>query len=167
MQSAYHNCPTINGVMQAPGRRFEARDVARHSDEAMAELSMDIAAAYPAEAKVKSWRRTHRLNRGDAPSVEIIDRYALDGPGRQISLSLMTPCKVAVAAPGRLALTGEGDTRPRATIEFDAAKLMPSVETIPTGDARLKSVWGEHVYRILLQQDDLPETGEYRVRIGR
>ncbi len=27
MQSAYHNLPTVNGVMQGAGRQFEARDV--------------------------------------------------------------------------------------------------------------------------------------------
>jgi hypothetical protein len=165
MQSAYHNCPTINGVMQSPGRRFEAREVTRRGDDGVAELSMEIAAAYPAEAKVKSWRRTHRLNRGGEHSVEIIDRYALDGPGKQITLSLMTPCKVTVAGPGKLSLAGESG--PRATIEFDAVKLTPAVETVPTEDGRLESVWGKQVHRILLRQDEPPDTGEYRVRISR
>ncbi|MBL7698852.1 MAG: heparinase II/III family protein, partial [Chitinophagaceae bacterium] len=27
MQSAFHNCPTINGVMQSPGREFAAKDL--------------------------------------------------------------------------------------------------------------------------------------------
>ena len=170
MQSAYHNCPTINGVQQAAGRRYAARDVSRRADDAVAELSMDIAAAYPAEAKVKSWRRTHRLNRRGAPSVEVLDDYALDGPGKQITLSLMTPCEVTVAAPGRLTLFGGGgggDAAPRAAIEFDPAKLTPQIETIPTDDARLRSVWGERVHRILLRQDDPPATGQYRVKVTR
>ena len=50
MQSAYHNLPTINGVMQKDGREFAARDVRYRADERIAELSMDIAAAYPKEA---------------------------------------------------------------------------------------------------------------------
>jgi len=167
MQSAYHNCPTINGVMQSPGRSFEARHLAWRSDEKLAELSMDIAAAYPAEAKVKTWKRTHRLNRGDAPSIEIIDQYTLDGPGKQIALSLMTSCKPAVTSPGKLTLIGNGDARPHAIIVFDSTRLTPKVEAIPTEDVRLGAVWGQHVYRILLQQDNPPETGEYRVRITR
>jgi len=167
MQSAHHNCPTINGVMQSPGRNFEARNLAWRSEDKLAELSMDIAAAYPADAKVKSWKRTHRLIRGDAPSIEIIDQYALDGPGKRIALSLMTPCKVTVVAPGKLVLTGEGDAQSRAIIEYDATKLDPKIETIPTDDARLEAVWGQRVYRILLQQDNPPETGEYRVKIAR
>ena len=167
MQSGYHNCPTINGIMQGAGRQFESRQVAWRSDDKVAELSMDIAAAYPAEAKVKSWKRMHRLNRGDEPSIQIIDQYVLDGPGKQIALSLMTPCQAAVIAPGKLALTGGGDAQPRAFIEFDATKLQPRIETIPTDDARLEAVWGQCVYRILLQQDNPPEAGEYRVRITR
>jgi hypothetical protein len=169
MQSGYHNCPTVNGVMQSAGRKFEAREVARRAEEDVAELGMEIAAAYPAEAKVKSWRRIHRLNRpgdrGDAHSVEIIDRYALDGPGEQITLSLMTPCKVTPGGRGVLVLAAEGGDGRRGIVEFDAEKLKPVIETVPTEDARLQSVWGDRVYRILLRQERPPETGEYRVTI--
>ena len=167
MQSAYHNCPTINGVMQSAGRNFEARNLAWQSDDRRAELSMDIASAYPAEAKVKTWKRIHRLIRGESSSIEIIDQYTLTGPGKQIALSLMTACKPAVTSPGKLTLTGEGETGPRSFIEFDPAKLTAKIEAIPTDDARLEAVWGQRIYRILLQQDNPPETGEYRVRIGR
>ena len=58
MQSAFHNLPTINGVMQAAGRQYEARDVSFHADDAAAEFSADLAAAYPKEAAVEKWRRT-------------------------------------------------------------------------------------------------------------
>ena len=47
MQSAFHNLPTINGVMQAAGRQYEARDVGFHADDAAAEFTADLAAAYP------------------------------------------------------------------------------------------------------------------------
>ncbi len=33
MQSAFHNLPTINGVMQAAGRQYEARDAAFQADD--------------------------------------------------------------------------------------------------------------------------------------
>ncbi len=38
MQSAFHNLPTINGVMQAAGRQYEARDVTFEASEGSAEL---------------------------------------------------------------------------------------------------------------------------------
>jgi len=63
MQSAFHNLPTINGVMQAAGRQYEARDVSFHSDDAGAEFLADIAAAYPKEAGVQTWKRSIRLDR--------------------------------------------------------------------------------------------------------
>lgn len=165
MQSAYHNCPTINGVTQSAGRAFEARNLAWRSDDTAAELSMDIAAAYPAQAKVKTWQRIHRLKRGATPSIEILDEYVLDGPGQQIALSLMTPCPVSIPAPGKLALAAENQAAPRAILEFDPSKLTARIETIPTDDARLQAVWGTHVRRILLQQENPPQTGQYRLTI--
>ncbi|MCU0644425.1 MAG: heparinase II/III-family protein [bacterium] len=47
MQSAYHNLPTINGVMQKDGREFSARNVNYFADDNFAELKLDIAGAYP------------------------------------------------------------------------------------------------------------------------
>ena len=38
MQSAYHNCPTIDGVMQSAGPQFAATEVSYHADDHAAEL---------------------------------------------------------------------------------------------------------------------------------
>ena len=51
MQSAFHNLPTIDGAMQAPGKEYAARDVAYRATDAAAELSLDIAAAYPEDSR--------------------------------------------------------------------------------------------------------------------
>jgi hypothetical protein len=58
MQLAYHNLPTIGGVMQQDGVGFKATDRKYASDEKRATYSFDIASAYPVEAGVKSWIRT-------------------------------------------------------------------------------------------------------------
>ena len=58
MQSAYHNCPTIDGVMQSPGSQFAATNVSHHADDHAAELHLDLAKAYPPEAHLASWNRT-------------------------------------------------------------------------------------------------------------
>src|SRR5256885_54517 len=55
MQSAYHNLPTINGVMQGAGREFQAKDVSFNETANRVTFSADIAAAYPAEAGVRRW----------------------------------------------------------------------------------------------------------------
>ncbi|HWR49821.1 MAG TPA: heparinase II/III family protein [Bryobacteraceae bacterium] len=159
MQSAYHNLPTINGVMQSAGREFAARGVYHKSDNRAAEFSLEIAGAYPKEAGIESWRRTLRLDRTTG-HVELRDSYALAKSGARIALTLMTPCEVKVAA-GRLALAD------RAVVEFDAGTLRAEVETIKVEDGRLSPVWGQRVYRILLTNENAPAKGEFTLRIAR
>jgi hypothetical protein len=66
MQSAYHNLPTIGGVMEDDGNRFKATDLKYDSNDQRAEFSFDIASAFPPEAGVKSWMRTVTLDRARA-----------------------------------------------------------------------------------------------------
>jgi hypothetical protein len=82
MQSAYHNLPAINGVMQKEGRHYAATDVEYESEEGSAQLKMDIASAYPDEAGVTSWLRTARLNRGK--DVQIVDSFDLKEESQDI-----------------------------------------------------------------------------------
>ncbi len=103
MQSAYHNCPTIDGVMQSAGRQFAASDVRYHADDTAAEFHLNIATAYPAEAHVEHWNRTLRLNR-TKDEIELLDEYALSQAAKNIVLTLMTPCIVSVGGPGELSL---------------------------------------------------------------
>ncbi|MEE2752671.1 MAG: heparinase II/III family protein [Candidatus Latescibacterota bacterium] len=78
MQSAYHNLPTVNGVMQRQGRSFAAKDLVYNTNNSVSEFSLDISSAYPEDANLESWNRTIRLNRGK--NVEIIDKYRTDNP---------------------------------------------------------------------------------------
>src|SRR5438067_13068774 len=63
MQSAYHNLPTIGGVMQKDGAEYRAENVKFVPGKDEVRFSLDIATAYPAEARVKSWERTVVLDR--------------------------------------------------------------------------------------------------------
>ena len=92
MQSAYHNLPTIDGVMQAPGEEFAARDVSCRTEGDLTTLSLDIAGAYPPEANLERWQRTVTLQRQDA--VEVTESYELSQPVEEITLSFLTPCAV-------------------------------------------------------------------------
>jgi hypothetical protein len=157
MQSAYHNCPTVNGVMQSAGRQIHATDVVYRTDDAAAELSLDIAKAYPAEAGIRSWRRSIRLDRA-ANRIEVTDRYALDKSPSSLTLTLMSALQPALA-PGRILIPA------RASIAFDPAALTPKVEEAPTPDPSLKRVWGERVYRIQLAAVAPGREGEFRLRI--
>ena len=105
MQSAYHNLPTIDGVMQSAGRQFAAREVRYEANDDHAQLQLDIAGAYPKQANLKSWVRTIRLNRGK--DIVITESYTLEKPAKEITLSLLTPCKVEVQT-GRPTAAGDG-----------------------------------------------------------
>jgi hypothetical protein len=160
MQSAYHNLPTVNGIQQSAGRRFAARDTRFRSDDAFAEFSADIAAAYPAEAGIARWRRIIRLDRR-AGAVDITDGFALQRAGGKVEMSLMTPREVTRDG-GALVLSGVARIR----IEGPATPAV-KVEEISTMDARLKPVWGDRIYRVLLGWTDLPATADLRCRITR
>jgi hypothetical protein len=153
MQSGYHNLPTVDGVEQLPGVEFAARDVEYHADENAAQLTLDIAGAYPASLGLDHWTRTVRLNRGR--SVEVEDDYALDHPPATLTMSLLTPSHVALDQPGQLTLTPadlpSGRESAAGVIVYDAARFTPSVETVPITDAnRMGKVWGSQIYRIVL-----------------
>jgi hypothetical protein len=165
MQSAYHNLPTIGDVMQSPGRQFAARSVAHEATDDHAALRLDIAGAYPEQANVKAWRRTVRLNRDR--NVEVVEDYTLTKPAGEITLTLMTPCRVKAEKPGRLLLealpAGEPDTSVR--VVYDEAKLQAVLETIPVEDGRLRSVWPAQMTRILLKAEKPALQDTWTVRI--
>jgi hypothetical protein len=155
MQSAYHNLPTVNGIMQGAGRQFEAREVEYHSDEAAAQFRLDIAAAYPVEAGIERWIRTLRLDR-QHNVIEVSDAWTLRGKG-SVAFTLMTPVSVS-------AKTGLLELGRILQVRYDPATLASSIEPIPIADARLKASWGSMVYRILLK-GDVPASGESLLRI--
>ena len=91
MQSAYHNCPTIDGVMQSAGRQFAATAVSYHADDRAAELHLNLAKAYPPPAHLAFWNRTLRLDRA-GNAIEVVDDYRLTQTAKVITVTLMTPC---------------------------------------------------------------------------
>jgi hypothetical protein len=157
MQSAFHNCPSVNGVMQSPGRQFRATEVSHQSSDRASEFSMDIAKAYPPEAGIKSWRRIIRLDRTNS-RVEVADNYALAAAPRDITLTLMTPLRPATA-------DGVVDIPKRARVLFDPRHLSAKVEEIPLTDANLRRVWGPNVYRIQLGAKAPAREGSFSIRI--
>ena len=159
MQSAFHNCPTIGGVMQKPGRQYAASEVTHEADDQAAQLAMNIEHAYPPEAGLKSWRRTVRLDRAQN-QIEIRDRYALDKVTGEIAQTLMTPCHVVVSAPGELTLQPAG-----VKIAFDSQALVAVIEDVPIADGHLRNAWGDKLYRVLLKCANPPLEADWRLRI--
>lgn len=164
MQSGYHNLPTINGVMQKNGRKFAAKDVTYHQTDQTAQFSLDIAGTYPEDAGVTSWQRTIRLNRGKGVAVE--DDYVLDNVTGEMTLTLMTPCEVSVASPGKLTLKGDGEKFGSATLMYDAKKFEAVTESVVLEDRRLSRSWQtEALTRILLKVKSPSKNGQWTVNV--
>lgn len=137
MQSAYHNLPSFGGVMQADGQQFSARDMFVRSDMNEAEISLDIAGAYPAEAEVQSYHRRVRLIRGRHVEIQDDCRGA-----RPVTLCLMT---VLQPTPDQGVIwLGQ-----RAEIRVQSASAI-TVEEIEINDARLRQSWPDRLYRLLV-----------------
>lgn len=135
MQSAFHNLPTFGEVMQSDGAAFTARDMRAEFSPEAADISLDIAAAYPEEAKLRAYRRTVSLRRGHG--VEITDDHDGDLPA---VLSLMTRDEpvirdgsIHVGELGHIKIEGGGDVE---------------IETIEIDDARLNISWPSKIYRL-------------------
>jgi hypothetical protein len=157
MRSSYHNTPTINGVEQAAGRQYAARDAKYQASGAGAELSMEIASAYPEKAGVQSWRRAWRFDRANNV-ITIADQWAFRAQSGGFELNLMTPCEVRRSTAGRIELAG------RARLHFDPG-LAVEVDEIKVEDARLAPVWGNLLRRIRLIHKSAPQRGETTVRV--
>ncbi len=162
MQSAYHNLPTIGGVMQHDGHEFRATQLHHETNDERAIFSFDIAQAYPQAAGVKRWVRTLTLDRvHDVLMVE--EDFELER-AVPVSLSIMTPRTVAVDPAGTLTLKlAEGEAR-ACQLRFNAAEIEPKVETIKLTDAGLRDSWGNQVYRILLNTRGTVSKGNWKYR---
>lgn len=156
MQSAWHNTPTVNGVMQSPGRQFEAHSVSAKSDDGAASFELNLERAYPASAGIQTWRRSITLNRA-AATVQIQDRYQLIKPG-PIELNLITTRQARQTGPGQVTLAGGF------VLTFDPT-LQPVFDDHSSQDPRLLPNWGPVVHRIRLTAANPPASGAFTVTI--
>lgn len=156
MQSAWHNCPTINGQMQGAGRAFEARNVESRITAERAELKLDIEKAYPAEARCRRWTRRFVFDRA-RNTIEVSDDFELETAGLPVEFSLITPVAPQLA-PGRV-------TVPGLVVVAHEAALSPASEEHACTDARLRPIWGERVWRTRLRADRAPQSGRWVLRI--
>ncbi|HYD83532.1 MAG TPA: heparinase II/III family protein, partial [Opitutus sp.] len=144
-QSGWHNVPTIGDVMQSAGREFKATDVLYRTDHDRAEISFELATAYPAEAQVNTWRRTVTLHRGS--EIVIADAGELAKPQR-VDFNFITPLAPDVSA-GELTLRGEDGVDFR--LRFDASLVEPHIEPVEVTDAWLRNSWGAKIWRVVLR----------------
>lgn len=127
MQSQYHNLPQINGIDQKDGKTYAAKVVSHKNGQ----LTLDIAAAYPQEAAVKSWKRTVSAQK---TVISVTEDYQLDTYNQPIRLMLMTLSPDALQH-----------------LHYDKSQLEASVEDISDKlDPVLQNMWGQKMYRIVL-----------------
>lgn len=158
MQSAYHNLPTIGGVMQHNGVQYRATGRSYSSNDDRATYSFNIAEAYPKEAGVTSWVRTVTLDRR-LNKVIVEENFQLE-KSVPVALSVMTP-RVATPGAGVLTLALASGQGKATLLKYDAATLAPKVETIKLEDAGLRMSWGPQIYRILMNSKQPVASGKW------
>ena len=163
MQSAFHNLPTINGIMQQAGKRYAAKDVQYNLKEAGAKLRMDIAPAYPDKAGVRTWVRTVRLSRDT--DIQVVDSFTLKQVSKDITQNLITPCEVIRNEPGRLVLRDSEGIE--LAIGYDRDILIARTESIPPEDDKLAKIWGPRLYRILLKPKSATRAATWTLRFSK
>jgi hypothetical protein len=165
MQSQYHTLPTINGLMQSPGRKFRSKNVQYEANAKGMKFSLDIANTYPEEANVKEWLRTVEFKRGKG--VQVQEAYALEKVTGETSLFFVTPCQPIIADDGKVQLR---DKSGAFTLDllFKDKLLEATSEAIPVEDHRLLSVWGDTLYRVKLRVKVPKEKGvlKYEIEVG-
>jgi hypothetical protein len=145
MQSSWHNTPAPSGHAQAAGRGHRATDVSASLSATAAELALDLAAAYPTAAGVRSWRRTLRLDR-TAGAITIRDTWDLNHSSERSLCYLITPEEPQVAGttielPSGLAIDIETTAG-----GVDAGRI--GVERRDLDDPQIRALWGAYLYRI-------------------
>ncbi len=138
MQSAYHNLPVINGCQQRDGKQYRATVVSHRPGR----LTLDIAAAYPKEAKVRRWNRTVAAD--GRQTVSVTEDFQLDSLCGQTVLHFVTPVAPDVSTDGRVLLGSH-------SISYDHRQLQATAEDISNLlDPMLRSMWGDRLFRISL-----------------
>jgi len=148
MQSAWHNCPTINGQMQSAGRSFEARNFSAIEGG----VSMEIQNAYPEQAGLQHWLRSVALDRA-AGHIVLRESFRLSRR-ESIEWDFITNRVARLAAPGRMVLDG------RFVLSFDPA-LEAVFDEHSSEDARLRPIWDPRVRRARLLPKSPRAQAEY------
>jgi hypothetical protein len=165
MQSAYHNLPTINGMMQMPGKDFRAEHVSYEASPYEVVFSLDIDKAYPKEAGIKHWKREIRFDRDTW--VQITDDYELTKVNGAMQYTLMTAFTVEEVAQGKIRLVDtNGSTETNAFIYFDPAKFSLLTETIEITDRRLLKSWPETIHRMLFTAKNPAKKDQWQFTIA-
>ena len=155
MQSNYHNLPMINGVAQMNGAEYKASDAVAKPGY----FSVNIAGAFPEEAKVDRWIRSYKL---EGKFLRINDAFTLRQTVAPNTVNFLTRGDVNKVSDGKVSISVEGT---EALFTYDPKSFTYSIETIPIDDPRLSNVWGDRLYRISLTAKKMVKKGNYSFSI--
>ncbi|MCM1037819.1 MAG: heparinase II/III-family protein [Ruminococcus sp.] len=148
MQSAYHNLPTVNGLMQKDGESFGAADTAVSFTDSLCEIQMDIAPAYPPETGLAHYIRQVSLQKGTG--IRIQDSFSFQEEHRapagkqNVILSFMTYEEPVLQKKADILSFQVGRI---GFLDIAGAEFLQT-ECIPVTDQRLKTAWKHDIYRI-------------------
>ena len=157
MRSKYHNLPTINGVEQNFGKEFKATNLKVNAGKK--QLSMNIATAYPAEAKAQNWTRSYQLNE---KALIINDRFSLKNAGKVNEIHFMLQSKPEIQK-NKIVVEVNGE---KMQMTFDSNTFETSIESIALDDVRLSRVWGDEIFRLTLRDKKIRQSGNYKFIIS-
>ena len=158
MRSKYHNLPTINGVEQNFGKEFKATDLKVNATKK--QVSMNIASAYPAEAKAQNWTRSYQLNE---KALVINDRFTLKNSEKANEIHFMLHSKPEIQK-NKIVVEVNGE---KIQMTFDSNTFETGIESIALDDVRLSRVWGDEIHRLTLRDKKIRQSGNYKFVISK
>jgi len=163
-QSAFHNLPTVGGVMQRGGDvKYRASEIHYASDDAHAGVAMNLATAYPADAGMARWTRSIALDR-KSDCIKLNEDFQLQRK-EAVALSFMTSRLPTQSGQGSVVLSVPGGKVRDVSLKFDATQAVASIEKIDLKDEWLVSTWGATIYRVLLTSKQPVDSGKWAIEV--
>lgn len=161
MQSAWHNCPTINGIMQKDGKAYKATGLSFKKNPEHLKLTMDIAAAYPSAAFIKKWERSFDFNTKQE-SISLTESYVFEKITGETRIHFLSSCEIQNSRPGEIIFrNAEGSVE--LLLHYDPKLEDPVIEEKKLEDQKLIASWGSKMYRLsfIRQHKGLSGTNSY------
>ena len=157
MQSTYHNLPMINGLPQSPGSKYKASNSTYKATKSTVAFSVDIANAYPAEAKVNKWLRDYTLLRNK--ELIIKDEFSLAESFADTELHFITPLNCKINSLGSIDIEGKSFTL---EMKYNPMEYNASIKPIHVDDPKLLKALGDKLFMIVLKAN-FEKTGKYSI----
>ncbi|MBI2272560.1 MAG: heparinase II/III family protein [Bacteroidetes bacterium] len=160
MQSQWHNCPLINGVMQKDGKAYGATNLSYKENKGFVSIAMDIATAYPPAAFVKNWNRQFLFDQ-NRNRVVLSEKYLFEKRTGKTKISFLSSCEVKRDTNGKLIFYDDRGTRVLQLL-YHTGVTLAEIEEKLLDDEKMKNSWGKKIYRLTFVIDDKQLAGENR-----